>query len=460
MSQFSAPGIMKANVGLDYTETKGLLVGPSGGNPNKAVNQQELSTAASGLQTQINNLRQNVKSNIPVTARFLNGKSALTGSMVHWTQGTDSVSPFVTVALNPGHAANSMFNQNIGVKIRIATTGLSDDYIRSQAQDYLILIEEGGPIDPSATGFYYLRQVNTAVEPFTLVHATFLNNELVETPGNLSARDGVGTVIFVDQGDYENSFFTIPVSVNSSPGMGQNYSTGSNVNTPLPAPYTSSPVPQITIAPWGRLQDLQTDPLSFLQIVGNQISGQIETDHFQVVAGKLDLSNAFAALLDNFAQGIAALNGLVSQLEGDVATNTTAIANILNNIIPTLAPKNDMIATMGNWYSSLHIIRSLTGGVFDSVAEKTTFTIELPSYAAGAINTIDWAIVRLSEAAAPYTVVSDPVILYDNASNPRAAIIEFYASAQVPDGLIEAFLMPFFRNPAESVPVYVVASGS
>jgi hypothetical protein len=440
MSQFPYPGVQKAHVGLDFSGTRGLYVPSSGGHPNKAVSGQELTTAAENLQSQVDLLKQNVKSNVSVAFRWNGTRASLIASLGTWSYGSLIFTPNAP-------------NQNAGVQVKVAPANMSDSDIRSQSEDYLILIDEGLSLstDPLATGFYYFRVTNDSIEPCTLLHADFMNPETIVIAGNDDSRDGIGTVIFVDKGNYADSFYTIPHSVTQLQTIPQTHHVNSTS-------VGDASVPKFTVSPWGRLQDLTPDPLSFLTIAGSVLSANVDANHFTVVSGTLQLSSGFLASVAGIAADVAALQTTVAQHTIDIDANEAAISNIVNNIVPTLTPKVDMIATIGKWYNDLHIIRPLTGGVFD--VDKTTFTIALPAHALGDLQTIDWALVRLSEDAAPYTVVSDPVVTYDTSGVNRNIVIEFYSTTQVPDDTIEAYLMAFIRNPLDAIPDYVAGAGS
>lgn len=166
----------------------------------------------------------------------------------------------------------------------------------------------------------------------------------------------------------------------------------------------------------------------------------------------------------NTAQGssIAALQTGLSDVLAVNLSQDTSIASLSSRTtaaeldLATKATVTLVQEVIGSFYASTHRIVSLIDGIFDATAGTTTFYLE-------PFDTLKFAVVRLSEAAAPYEELGRPKFEYvsvdSNNNSGNFSKLTFFSATQVPNSTIKAYCQKFFDD-GETVNVALPSLGS
>lgn len=431
MTQFSAPGVVKAYVGQDFRGTAGLHLSPSGGIATKPVVFSELddvrdqlesafaaadsadtlawTTAIANLSTQLNNTIQGVTRLVSVAVRFGSYDAVVNAG------GRSNIA-----GLNPNAAAD----------------------------------------DPS--GWFLLNRIGAELE-FNGIYR-FTDETNFERVANFNTADEfkAGTLVYVDA---INSFYLI-----------QDDAVAGTIGNQI----------IVSFVPFGRVQDLTSAAASPIAVVNNTLALLYDANFTvaQVAGGGFELKlseefieriNVVEADVATLEMDVDTLDTRVSSAESDLASlaaradaietvnqtqdaaivdlnatlaahtdaidalgaETTSISASLSDLADAVAMPAGVIATLIAFEKFMKVVVTLAGGVYSASDNMTVFYVD-PGF-----GSLRFAVTRLSETAAPYGVLREPSIEYvtedNNGTGGHFAKITFWASAQVPNSTIEAF---------------------
>lgn len=461
MSPYFKPGVIRQNQGASYKDTPGLYAAESGGVSDKVVVFSELSTVQSNLSNIIAQL----------DAAY---KAADATDTTNWTAAVAALSQQIA-------NINSGITQSLTVAARTTSLpsvpgdvpGLNATPSGASDESGWVLVDDGAA--GAANGIYLY---NTGTSSF---------ERISQLPS--ASSFAAGTLVFVDNGTYENTFWNV---VDDGTSSGVNFK------------------------PWGRAQDLDTDPAGFINLVANQLNANLDSEWFAVVGGELTLSSAFEADYNQTKQSvttnatniatngsaISALNteqtaqdaaisangsgitanaaaittnaAAISSNATDITDNATGVAANANDIgglqteVATKAAISKVVEALAHSHAKSHQIVPLDlyvdGTTPDGVATRTF-------YVDPGFGSPDFSISRLSTSASPFTEVAAPKMDYVTLASGNGiqatsgitsqtaelaagsyAKVTFFLSTTMPvSGEIEAFAQRFFRGGLENV---------
>lgn len=437
-------GVRREYVGKDFSRVD-LLVRGSGSNPKRAVAIAELDTARTQLEAAF------AAANAAQDTAFAAEISTLNNTISAVQQGLTKT-PITVLARYTGVLADFNLTTFKADQSVAALTVFAGEQTPVTLSEQGIFVDNGNPAE---VGIYYVSGTTTLVKASAYVDA-----------GNLRS----GTMVFVDQGSFANSFWLFTDNELSA------------------------------IVPFGRVQDLQTQAGGFLSIAANTLNASVNVEYFTVASGALTFSPAFLLRVTDLEDEIAALQTDVTALQTDVFDLNDAIGNAnagltqLNTTVATQATdiaaiqavnaqqSTDIaflqavdtqqatdiaalqamdvaqsaslaslqtenatqsaaitavqaavagkatIADVKTLFTEMHKLLPLTNGTYDSQAETTIF------YAVPNWTNYSFHAVGIFESGAPYESVSVPTL--EKAPNPgdsKPAIRVTFYGAQVPD---------------------------
>lgn len=395
MSQYSAPGVQKMNQGADFRGTAALKSRESGGVAENVVVFSELDDARLTLEALLN-------------VEIQNRQQADITDTQAWQSAVNNLTSQVNAALQ-------------GVRKRFAVggrvTSLADAAgaiagVDEQATDYHSWFLVDGS-NPNENGVY--RKVNGVP---------------VRVPEYAVAADlPAGVLVFVDS---ENAL----------------YSTKNDA-------VTVEDGIEVEFVPIGRINELQTDPNGFMEIVAGQLNSRLDEQYFAVINGQLTLTDA---ALQTKADQTALDAEIQARVDGDAALQQSLV-----DVSATIATHSQALSDLDQFKAdTVSIVEAISQAMAElkKVEEPGSEAIVVVADGGMMISTVyvpgwgsekDYIVAAIEEAVTPNQRYSSPQIEYMPGGALPVDLIEldrtlyyakltFYRDAPVEPGSLLVYL--------------------
>ncbi len=258
----------------DFRSVRPIRVARSGGDPTAAIQFSELDEAIQSMQSALNGVRTNLEqTDQTLQADFEADLRTLDQRL---TNAIDGVTRRATVATRVTSRAAAEAANVPGV------TPSAD----ANNPDSWILIDNA--TDFASNGIWSKRPDGS------IVRATSY-----DTAAELHA----GLLIYADD---TNSFWRVP-------------------DEAAPVSATNDAIASVRLEPFGRAQDITAT--SFLRIVANELSANLNAEYFTVLGGALTLSAAFLQRIERIENDVDGLQTATTSLRDDLSTTQENLAN-------------------------------------------------------------------------------------------------------------------------------------